>query len=136
MRCICPKCNLIHRWGVRPVMEPQVINHVVALFWVSQLLTNKFYQRFSLSTLCFFVVVFWNLNSARPKAAAKIHAPEKVLSQEDRLPHLIFRKHLQSPNQVKFYVLSHMKLQFLEPWSIYGIPGVSFNLHCVHLKTC
>ena len=34
-------------------MEPQVINHVVALFWVSQLLTNKFYQRFSLSTLCF-----------------------------------------------------------------------------------
>ena len=82
------------------------------------------------------VSVFWNLNSARPKAAAKIHAPEKVLSQEDRLPHLIFRKHLQSPNQVKFYVLSHMKLQFLEPWSIYGIPGVSFNLHCVHLKTC
>ena len=79
---------------------------------------------------------YWNLNSARPKAAAKIHAPEKVLSQEDRLPHLIFRKHLQSPNQVKFYVLPHMKLHFLEPWSSYGLPGVSFNLHCFHLKTC
>ena len=44
---------MIHRWGVRLVMEPQLINHVVALFWVSQLLTNMFYQRFSLSTLCF-----------------------------------------------------------------------------------
>ena len=39
-------------------MEPQVINHVVALFWVSQLLTNKFYQRFSMSTLRFLFLFF------------------------------------------------------------------------------